>query len=278
MFFAEIPNTLLLSCSYQNPVSTCNCFFGNNGNRIAKTGLSGAIVSISLCEKSIAAEMRLIKLVSSIFFSILGRLKIWGADLGKENGLYILCRNYLLQIQKKSYFCSLKYFKLQMKTKYSNTDINFNKNRNAYRELMRQLNAKLDTVKKGGGEKSTAKHKAKGKMTARERIKMLIDEGSDFWEIGAFAADGMYEEQGGCPSAGVVCGIGLVEGRRVMIVANDATVKAGAWFPMAGKKNLRAQEICMENHLPIIYLVDSAGVFLPDAGRFSLIKSVWTYF
>ena len=150
-----------------------------------------------------------------------------------------------------------------MKTKYSNTDINFNKNEDAFRELMRQLNAKLDTVKKGGGEKSTAKHKAKGKMTARERIKMLIDEGSDFWEIGAFAADGMYEEQGGCPSAGVVCGIGLVEGRRVMIVANDATVKAGAWFPMAGKKNLRAQEICMENHLPIIYLVDSAGVFLP---------------
>lgn len=150
-----------------------------------------------------------------------------------------------------------------MKTKYAITDIAFNKNEDSYRELIRQLDYKLKTVKLGGGEKSIAKHKAKGKMTARERIDYLLDDQSDFVEVGAFAADGMYEEYGGCPSAGVVCGIGTVSGRKVMIVANDATVKAGAWFPMAGKKNLRAQEISMENHLPIIYLVDSAGVFLP---------------
>ena len=108
-----------------------------------------------------------------------------------------------------------------------------------------------------------ARHKAKGKMTARERIEYLIDDKYDFLELGAFAADGMYQEYGGAPSAGVVTGIATVSGRLCMIVANDATVKAGAWFPMSGKKNLRAQEIALENHLPIIYLVDSAGVFLP---------------
>ena len=100
-------------------------------------------------------------------------------------------------------------------------------------------------------------------MTARERVNFLIDEGSYFLEIGAFAGEGMYEEYGGCPSGGVVCGIGYVRGRQCMIIANDATVKAGAWFPITGKKNLRAQEIAMENRLPLIYLVDSAGVFLP---------------
>ena len=107
------------------------------------------------------------------------------------------------------------------------------------------------------------KQKDKGKMLARERIEYLIDKDRPFLEIGAFAGDGMYEEEGGCPSAGVVAGIGYVSGRQCMIVANDATVKAGAWFPMTAKKNLRAQEICMENRLPIIYLVDSAGVYLP---------------
>ncbi|HAH35536.1 MAG TPA: methylcrotonoyl-CoA carboxylase, partial [Algoriphagus sp.] len=111
--------------------------------------------------------------------------------------------------------------------------------------------------------KRIAKEHEKGKLTARERIDYLIDEQSDFLEIGAFAADGMYEEEGGCPSAGVVTGIGYVRGRMCVIVANDATVKAGAWFPMTAKKNLRAQEVAMENRLPIIYLVDSAGVFLP---------------
>lgn len=129
--------------------------------------------------------------------------------------------------------------------------------------LLTELSEKYQVVKKGGGDKRIAKEHDKGKLTARERIDYLRDEGSDFLEVGAFAADGMYEEEGGCPSAGVVTGIGFVSGRMCMIVANDATVKAGAWFPMTAKKNLRAQEIAMENHLPIIYLVDSAGVFLP---------------
>ncbi|MDX2283174.1 MAG: acyl-CoA carboxylase subunit beta [Bacteroidia bacterium] len=115
----------------------------------------------------------------------------------------------------------------------------------------------------GGGEKALAAHKAKGKLSARERIAALLDTPDSFLEIGALAAYGMYAEQGGCPSAGVVTGIGRVAGRLCMIVANDATVKAGAWFPMTCKKNLRAQEIAIENRLPILYLVDSAGVFLP---------------
>ena len=129
--------------------------------------------------------------------------------------------------------------------------------------LLTELSEKYQVVKKGGGDKRIAKEHDKGKLTARERIDYLRDEGSDFLEVGAFAADGMYEEEGGCPSAGVVTGIGFVSGRMCMIVANDATVKAGAWFPMTAKKNLRAQEIAMENQLSIIYVVDSAGVFLP---------------
>lgn len=146
---------------------------------------------------------------------------------------------------------------------FQDTDLEFNLNEDQYRELLRKLEGKLEAVKMGGGEKSMARHKAKGKMTARERIDYLLDDKYDFLEVGALAADGMYKEHGGCPSAGVVTGIGRVSGRLCMIVANDATVKAGAWFPMTGKKNLRAQEIAMENHLPIIYLVDSAGVYLP---------------
>ena len=130
-------------------------------------------------------------------------------------------------------------------------------------QLLHNLQTKYDQVKLGGGLSRIKKEHEKGKLTARERIDYLIDEGSRFLEVGAFAADGMYEEEGGCPSAGVVTGIGYVKNRMCMIVANDATVKAGAWFPMTAKKNLRAQEIAMENHLPIIYLVDSAGVFLP---------------
>jgi acetyl-CoA carboxylase carboxyltransferase component len=142
-------------------------------------------------------------------------------------------------------------------------NIEFNKNEDVNKQLVFQVKNRLQKIYKGGGEKSAAKQKEKGKLLARERINYLIDEGSDFLEIGAFAAEGMYEEQGGCPSAGVVCGIGYVSGRQCMIVANDATVKAGAWFPMTAKKNLRAQEIAMENRLPVIYLVDSAGVYLP---------------
>lgn len=142
-------------------------------------------------------------------------------------------------------------------------NIEFNKNEDINKQLFFQVKNRLQKIYKGGGEKSAAKQKEKGKLLARERINYLIDQGSDFLEIGAFAAEGMYEEQGGCPSAGVVCGIGYVSGRQCMIVANDATVKAGAWFPMTAKKNLRAQEIAMENRLPVIYLVDSAGVYLP---------------
>ncbi|SDD09094.1 Acetyl-CoA carboxylase, carboxyltransferase component [Algoriphagus faecimaris] len=129
--------------------------------------------------------------------------------------------------------------------------------------LLTTLQEKSKRVSQGGGPKRIAKEHEKGKLTARERIAYLIDKESEFLEIGEFAADGMYEEEGGCPSAGVVTGIGYVSGRMVVIVANDATVKAGAWFPMTAKKNLRAQEVAMENKLPIIYLVDSAGVFLP---------------
>ena len=142
-------------------------------------------------------------------------------------------------------------------------DIEFNKNEDINKQLVYDLKTRLKTIHKGGGEKSAAKQKDKGKMLARERVAYLIDPETEFLEVGAFAADGMYAEQGGCPSAGVVCGIGYVSGRQCMIVANDATVKAGAWFPMTAKKNLRAQEIAMENRLPVIYLVDSAGVYLP---------------
>ncbi len=142
-------------------------------------------------------------------------------------------------------------------------DIEKSKNEDAMKLLMAKMNHRLSRIYLGGGEKRIAKQHDKGKMTARERISALIDEGSDFLEIGAFAAFEMYEEYGGCPAAGVVAGIGYVSGRQCIIVANDATVKAGAWFPMAGKKNLRMQEIAMENRMPIIYLVDSAGVFLP---------------
>ncbi|QNK61420.1 acyl-CoA carboxylase subunit beta [Pedobacter sp. PAMC26386] len=142
-------------------------------------------------------------------------------------------------------------------------NIEFNKNEDINKQLVYDLKVKLKKIFAGGGEKSAAKQKEKGKMLARERIAYLVDKDTEFLEIGAFAADGMYAEQGGCPSAGVVCGIGYVSGRQCMIVANDATVKAGAWFPMTAKKNLRAQEIAMENRLPVIYLVDSAGVYLP---------------
>lgn len=142
-------------------------------------------------------------------------------------------------------------------------DITFNKNDDHNKQLVHELNNQLKKVSVGGGEKNAAKQKEKGKMLARERINYLLDSGKEFLEIGALAANGMYEEEGGCPSAGVIVVIGYVAGRQCMVVANDATVKAGAWFPMTAKKNLRAQEIAMENRLPIIYLVDSAGVYLP---------------
>jgi 3-methylcrotonyl-CoA carboxylase beta subunit len=142
-------------------------------------------------------------------------------------------------------------------------DLNFNKNEDHNKLLLSELRKNLARIKLGGGQKSIDKHHAKGKMTARERIDFLLDSKKPSIEIGAFAGDGMYEEYGGCPSGGVVVKMGYVEGQQCIVVANDATVKAGAWFPITGKKNLRAQEIAIENRLPIIYLVDSAGVFLP---------------
>lgn len=132
-----------------------------------------------------------------------------------------------------------------------------------YKNLIRKLQAEKDKILLGGGKKAIERHKAKGKLTARERINALVDDTKDFYELSTFAAYGMYKEQGGAPSSGTIYGIGKIHGRLHVIVANDATVKAGAWFPITAKKNLRAQEIAMDNRLPIVYLVDSAGVFLP---------------
>lgn len=142
-------------------------------------------------------------------------------------------------------------------------DSSFLKREDFQKELLRKLNAVKGKVKEGGGKKAIEKHKAKRKLTARERIEKLIDNPKDFFELSTLAAYGMYEEFGGAPSSGTIYGIGKIHNRLCVIVANDATVKAGAWFPITAKKNLRAQEIAMENYLPIIYLVDSAGVFLP---------------
>ncbi len=142
-------------------------------------------------------------------------------------------------------------------------DLAKSKNEDEFKLMISKMNHRLEKIYLGGGEAKIAKQHKKGKLTARERIDYLLDEDQPKFEIGAFAAYEMYEEHGGCPAAGVVIMIGSIRGRKCMVVANDATVKAGAWFPMTGKKNLRAQEIAMENRLPIIYLVDSAGVFLP---------------
>jgi 3-methylcrotonyl-CoA carboxylase beta subunit len=150
-----------------------------------------------------------------------------------------------------------------MKIQNNKMDINFNKNEDHNKLLVSDLKQRFAKVRLGGGEKRIEKLHAEGKMTARERIDYLLDEKSKSIEIGAFVGDGMYAEHGGCPSGGVVVKIGFIKGKQCIVVANDATVKAGAWFPITGKKNLRAQELAMENRLPIIYLVDSAGVYLP---------------
>ena len=142
-------------------------------------------------------------------------------------------------------------------------DINFNKNEDYNKLLISDLKSRFAKVKLGGGAKRIEKLHSQGKLTARERINYLLDPKKPIIEIGAFAGEGMYEEHGGCPSGGVVVKIGYVKDKQCIVVANDATVKAGAWFPITGKKNLRAQEIAIENRLPIIYLVDSAGVYLP---------------
>ena len=142
-------------------------------------------------------------------------------------------------------------------------NISFNKNEDHNKLLWSSIRQKFITITFGGGKKQLQKIRDQGKMTARERIKFLIDSDTEALEIGAFAAEGMYEKYNGCPAAGVVVVLGYIQKRLCVIVANDSSVKAGAWFPMTGKKNLRAQEIALENRLPIIYLVDSAGVFLP---------------
>ncbi len=142
-------------------------------------------------------------------------------------------------------------------------NIEANKNEDAMKMAWSSVRQKLDKISEGGGKKAIQKQKEKNKLVARERIAYLCDEDAPFIEIGAFAGYEMYEEQGGCPAGGTVSGIGYISGRQCIVVANDQTVKAGAWFPITGKKNLRMQEIAMENHLPIIYIVDSAGVYLP---------------
>src|SRR5690606_31839151 len=142
-------------------------------------------------------------------------------------------------------------------------DLEFNRNEDQMKQLIFQLHSREKKIKTGGGEKKIEEQHQRGKLTARERIQYLIDKDSEFLEVGLFAGDGMYPEAGGCPGGGVVTGIGYIQKRQCVIVASDATVKAGAWFPITVKKNLRAQEIAMENRLPIVYLVDSAGVFLP---------------
>ncbi|MGN6293260.1 MAG: acyl-CoA carboxylase subunit beta [Chitinophagaceae bacterium] len=142
-------------------------------------------------------------------------------------------------------------------------NIEFNRNEDSMKLSLSHRQQKLDKIYEGGGKKAQVKQQEKNKLTPRERIAYLVDKDAPFIEIGAFAGYGMYEEQGGCPAGGTVAGIGYVSGRQCVILANDQTVKAGAWFPITGKKNLRLQEIAMENHLPVIYLVDSAGVYLP---------------
>ena len=142
-------------------------------------------------------------------------------------------------------------------------DIDFNRNEDAMKMALSNLKRLFNKIEEGGGKKAIQKQKEKNKLTARERIQYLRDKDTSFIEMGVFAGYGMYEEYGGCPAGGTVAGIGYVSGKQCVIIANDQTVKAGAWFPITGKKNLRMQEIAMENKLPVIYLVDSAGVFLP---------------
>ena len=168
---------------------------------------------------------------------------------------------FICAICGKIYICLMKEPK---------QNIDFNRNDDQMRMSLSDMQKKLEKIYLGGGKKAIEKQKEKNKLTPRERIDYLIDKnlptgqaGKPFIELGSFAGYEMYEDQGGCPAGGTVAGVGYISGRQCMIVANDQTVKAGAWFPITGKKNLRMQEIAMENHLPIIYLVDSAGVFLP---------------
>src|SRR6185503_6531344 len=142
-------------------------------------------------------------------------------------------------------------------------NLDFNRNEDVMKLSLSHIKNLVSKIEEGGGKKAIAKQKERNKLTVRERLQYLLDEKKPFIEIGMFAGYGMYEEYGGCPAGGTVAGIGYVSSRQCVVIANDQTVKAGAWFPITGKKNLRMQEIAMENHLPVIYLVDSAGVFLP---------------
>lgn len=142
-------------------------------------------------------------------------------------------------------------------------NLSFNKNEDELKLLVSELAQRQAAVEKGGGEKKLQKQRDAGKLTARERVAYLVDQDKPCLELGSFAGDGMYEEYGGCPAGGVVVVLAYVKGTQCIVVANDASVKAGAWFPITGKKNLRAQQVALENHMPILYLVDSAGVFLP---------------
>src|SRR5260221_12734637 len=150
-----------------------------------------------------------------------------------------------------------------IESKIDPTSARFEKNMRAMAEIVAQLHNDQEKISEGGGAKAIQSQHDKGRLTARERIHLLLDEGTNFFELGRFAAFGMYEEWGGAPAAGTITGLGRVHGRLFMIIANDATVKAGAFFPMTAKKVIRAQNIAIENRIPTIYLVDSAGVFLP---------------
>ncbi|MGH9589132.1 MAG: carboxyl transferase domain-containing protein, partial [Terracidiphilus sp.] len=154
-------------------------------------------------------------------------------------------------------------FDNRLKSEFDAQSARAQANRAALAARMAELRAEEDTMRLGGGEKGAESQHGKGRLTVRERLALLLDEGTEFLELGLWAARGMYEEYGGAPAAGVVTGLGRVSGRLCMIVANDATVKAGAFFPMTAKKVLRAQTIAMENRIPTLYLVDSSGVFLP---------------
>ncbi len=165
--------------------------------------------------------------------------------------------------RNKLKFSSFIFVSVTYYLQYFKMDVAFNKNEDAMKLTWAQVKHRLETIYEGGGKKSIEKQHERNKLTARERVSYLCDADKPFIEMGAFAGYDMYAEYGGCPAAGIVSGIGYVSGRQCIIVANDQTVKAGAWFPIAGKKNLRMQEIAMENKLPVIYLVDSAGVFLP---------------
>lgn len=151
----------------------------------------------------------------------------------------------------------------ELGTEASNESASYQERAARYEALVQTMNERAAEIRTGGGQRRIDREHDRGKLTARERIDYLLDDPDAFHELGLFAGYEMYEEEGGCPAGGTVMGLGPVSGRQCLVVANDATVKAGAWFPITAKKNLRAQEIALENHVPIIYLVDSAGVFLP---------------